>query len=100
MKKVLFVSQSVLPPEQFAQFTSTFSTDQYACSTKSVQEIKNADYDNYDLLIGMEQADIRDLYYICGGDFATKIFLLSEYFDHQNNRPVNSITLQDDREEF
>ena len=88
MKKVLFVSQSVLPPEQFAQFTSTFSTDQYACSTKSVQEIKNADYDNYDLLIGMEQADIRDLYYICGGDFAEKICLLTEFIDNQDVKIV------------
>ena len=83
MKKVLFVSQSALPPEQFAQLSSAFSTDQYACSTKSVRELKNADYDNYDLLIGMEQADIWALYYICGGDFAEKIFLRSDYIDFQ-----------------
>ena len=79
MRKVLFVSQSALPPERFVQLSSAFSADQYACSTKSVRELKNADYDNYDLMIGMEQADIRDLYYVCGGDFAEKIFLLSEY---------------------
>ena len=82
MKKVLFVSQSALPPEQFAQLASAFSTGQYACTAKSVQEFKNADYDNYDLLIGMEQADVRDLYYICGGDFAGKIVLLTEYVNH------------------
>ena len=81
MKKVLFVSQSALPPEQFVQLASTFSTEQYACSTKCVRELKNADYDNYDLLIGMEQSDIRDMYYICGGNFAGKIFLSSEYID-------------------
>ena len=82
MKKVLFVSQSALPPEQFAQLSSAFSTDQYACSTKSVRELKNADYDNYDLLIGTEQADIRDLYYICGGDFSEKICLLTKFLDN------------------
>ena len=84
MKKVLFVSQSALPPEQFVQLASAFSTDQYVCSTKPVLELKNADYDNYDLLIGMEQADIRDLYYTCGGDFAEKIFLESEFPGHHH----------------
>ena len=79
MKKVLFVSQSALAPEQLVQLVSVFPADQYDCSLKSVQEVRNADYDEYDLLIGMEQADIRDLYYICGGDFVGKIFLLSEY---------------------
>ena len=82
MKKVLFVSQPAVPPEQFAQLVSAFSTDRYVCSTKSVLELKNADYDNYDLLIGMDQADIRDLYYVCGGDFAGKIVLLTEYVNH------------------
>ena len=84
MKKVLFVSQSALPPEQFAQLASAFPADQYDCSSKSVQEVINADYDKYDLLIGMEQADIRDLYYICGGDFAEKIFLESEFPGHHH----------------
>ena len=88
MKKVLFVSQSALPPEQFVQLASAFSTDQYVCSTKPVLELKNADYDNYDLLIGMEQADIRDLYYICGGDFAEKICHLTEFIDNQDVKIV------------
>ena len=88
MKKVLFVSQSALAPEQLVQLVSAFSTDQYVCSTKPVLELKNADYDNYDLLIGMEQADIRDLYYICGGDFAEKIFLLTEFIDNQDVKIV------------
>ena len=30
----------------------------------------NRDYEEYDLLIGMDRANLRDMHRICGGDFA------------------------------
>lgn len=35
---------------------------------KNCSAVKNADYDNFDILVGMEQSDLRDMYCICGGD--------------------------------
>ncbi len=37
------------------------------------------DYEAYDLLIGMDAANIRNMYRICGGDPAHKISLLLDY---------------------
>ncbi len=37
--------------------------------------LQNRDYDRYDLLIGMEQQDLQEMYRICGGDFSDKMFL-------------------------
>ena len=38
--------------------------------------------DKYDLLIGMDSANLRNMYRICGGDFAGKLHLLMDYTDH------------------
>ena len=35
-----------------------------------------------DLLIGMDSANLRNMYRICGGDFAGKLHLLMDYTDH------------------
>ena len=49
---------------------------------KTARQLKNADYDQYDLLIGMDRANLRNMHRICGGDFAGKIHLLMDYTDH------------------
>ena len=36
----------------------------------------------YDLLIGMDSANLRNMHCICGGDFAGKLHLLMDYTDH------------------
>ena len=41
----------------------------------------NSDYEEYDLLIGMDKANLRDIYRICGGDFADKMHLLMDFTD-------------------
>ena len=43
------------------------------------------DYDKYDLLIGMDSANLRNMYRICGGDFAGKLHLLMDYTDHSGD---------------
>ena len=41
-----------------------------------------SDYEKYDLLIGMDSANLRNMHRICGGDFAGKLHLLMDYTDH------------------
>ena len=55
------------------------------CDGHSARQLTNADYDNYDLLIGMEQANLRDMYRICGGDYADKMHLLMDYTDRPSD---------------
>ena len=43
------------------------------------------DYDKYGLLIGMDSANLRNMYRICGGDFAGKLHLLMDYTDHSGD---------------
>ena len=49
------------------------------CTGKTARQLKNRDYDQFDLLIGMDQANLRNMHRICGGDFESKIHLLMEY---------------------
>lgn len=42
--------------------------------------LQNRDYDRYDLLIGMEQQDLQEMYHICGGDFADKMLRFQDLF--------------------
>lgn len=52
------------------------------CSGKRARQLQNSDYEKYDLLIGMDYANLRDMYRICGGDFADKMHLLMDFTDH------------------
>ena len=51
------------------------------CSEKTARQLKNRDYEQYDLLIGMDLANIRNMYRICGGDFSDKMHLLMDFTD-------------------
>ena len=51
------------------------------CGGHSAQQLTNRDYDQYDLLIGMDQANLRNMHRICGGDFADKMHLLLDFTD-------------------
>ena len=55
------------------------------CNGHSARQLTNSDYDKYDLLIGMDQANLRNMYHICGGDFAGKMHLLMDYTDRQGD---------------
>ena len=50
-----------------------------ACAGKTARQLTRADYDRYDLLIGMDRANLRSMYRICGGDPEGKIRLLLDY---------------------
>ena len=47
-----------------------------SCDGRAARQLTNADYENYDLLIGMDSANLRNMHCICGGDFAGKLRLL------------------------
>ena len=49
------------------------------CTGITARQLQNRDYDQYDLLIGMDQENLRSMYHICGGDFNGKMHLLMEY---------------------
>ena len=51
------------------------------CSGKTARQLKSDDYAAYDLLIGMDSANIRNMNRICGGDPDGKIHLMLEYAD-------------------
>ena len=50
-----------------------------SCDGHAARQLTNVDYEKYDLLIGMDRANLRDMYRICGGDFAGKLHLLMDY---------------------
>ena len=51
------------------------------CAGKTARQLRNNDYDDYDLLIGMDNANLRNMHRICGGDYANKLHLLMDYTD-------------------
>jgi len=49
------------------------------CAGKTARQLLRADYHRYDLLIGMDRANLRNMRRICGGDPDGKFHLLMEY---------------------
>ena len=60
------------------------------CAGKTARQLRSGDYGAYDLLIGMDQENLRDMHRICGGDPAGKIHLLMEYADGRKGPPRGS----------
>ena len=52
-----------------------------SCDGHTARQLTNADYENYDLLIGMDSANLRNMHRICGGDPDGKLRLLMDYTD-------------------
>lgn len=53
------------------------------CSGKTARRLKKSDYAEYDLLIGMDEANLRNMSNICHGDPEGKLLLLLDF----TNRP-------------
>ena len=49
------------------------------CAGKTSRQLTAEDYQRYDLLIGMDRANLRNMRRICGGDPDGKLHLLLEY---------------------
>lgn len=52
-----------------------------SCAGKTARQLKRHEYEEYDLIIGMDEANIKDMHDICGGDPDGKISLLLDYTD-------------------
>ena len=55
------------------------------CSGHAARQLTSRDYDEYDLLIGMDSANLRDMHRICGGDYAGKMSLLMDHTARPGN---------------
>ena len=49
------------------------------CAGKTARQLRRDDYEAYDLLIGMDSANLRNMHRICGGDPEGKISLLMDW---------------------
>ena len=56
-----------------------------SCAGKTARQITRADYDRYDLLIGMDALNLRNMRRFFGGDPQGKISLLLDYTDRPGN---------------
>ena len=52
-----------------------------SCDGKTARQLKRSDYGKYDLFIGMDQANERNMRRMLGGDRAGKIHLMLDYTD-------------------
>ena len=55
------------------------------CGQHAARQMTRADYDRFDLLIGMDSANLRDMHRICGGDYAGKMSLLMDHTARPGN---------------
>lgn len=51
------------------------------CSGKTARQLVQADYNRFDLLVGMDKANLRNMHRICEDDPAKKLRLLLSYTD-------------------
>ena len=49
------------------------------CTGHAARQLRRGDYDAYDLLVGMDRANLRSMQRICGGDPDDKLHLLLDY---------------------
>ena len=50
-----------------------------SCDGHAARQLTSRDYDEYDLLIGMDEANLRNMHRICGGDRSGKMYLLMDH---------------------
>lgn len=56
-----------------------------SCAGKLAVQLQKSDYDKYDLLIGMDEYNIRNMLRLLGGDPAGKIHKLLDYTERGGN---------------
>ena len=68
------IGNSVYPPAQ-----RKLAEHGIACRGKRARQMTRQDYDRFDLLVGMDKWNIRNMRNICGGDSKGKIVMLMDY---------------------
>ena len=51
------------------------------CAGHAARQLRRPDYEEYDFLVGMDGANLRNMRHICGGDPEGKISLLLDFTD-------------------
>lgn len=46
---------------------------------ETARQLRNEDCSQYDLLIGMDRANLGNMHHLCGGDYDGKMYLLVEF---------------------
>ena len=92
MKNILFICHGNICRSPMAEFvmkdlvtwSRRFTRTRSGCCTvpyrvdgHAARQLTNQDYDKYDLLIGMDSANLRNMHRICGGDFAANCVVFS-----------------------
>ena len=54
-----------------------------SCAGKTARQLRKEDYAEYDLLIGMDRANLRNMQRICNGDREGKMHLLMDFTQRQ-----------------
>ena len=71
------IGNSVYPPAR-----RKLAEHGISCQGKTARQMRRSDYDRYDLLIGMDAWNIRNMKNICGGDPEGKITMLMDFMRH------------------
>ena len=74
------IGNSVYPPAR-----RKLAEHGISCEGKTARQMQRADYDRYDLLIGMDEWNIRNMNAICGGDPEGKIHKLLDYTNRKGD---------------
>ena len=77
MIKILFLCHGNICRSPMAEFVMKDMVKKAGLAQEF--QIESAATSTYDLLIGMDHANIRSMYQICGGDFADKMHLLMDF---------------------
>lgn len=56
-----------------------------SCAGKRARQLRREDYDRYDLLVGMDSANLRSMERVCGGDPEGKLRLMMDFSQHPGN---------------
>lgn len=56
-----------------------------SCKGKTARQMRRGDYDRFDLLIGMDAWNIRNMTSICGGDPERKIHMLMDFTERKGD---------------
>ena len=56
-----------------------------SCKGKTARQMRRSDYERFDLLIGMDEWNIRNMTRICGGDPEGKIYKLLDFTDRKGD---------------
>ena len=70
------IGNSVYPPAR-----RKLAEHGIGCQGKIARQMTHSDYDRFDLLVGMDSWNIRNMNRICGGDPDGKIVMLMDYTD-------------------